>query len=106
MHGSNQCQTDALAIKAYEFFMATHLEPGNAEARATLIAWVQESPEHGQAFLALDSTWQRCRTCCTAMGKGGRDGTEQRATAGIARRAGRTNPSGIARRALAPLGTT
>lgn len=54
MHGSTQNQTDALAIKAYELFMATHLEPDNAEARATLIAWVQESPEHWQAFLALD----------------------------------------------------
>ncbi|WP_460421644.1 hypothetical protein [Pseudomonas sp. ZL2] len=34
--------------------MATHLEPDNGEARARLIAWVQESPAHWRAFLALD----------------------------------------------------
>ena len=54
MYGSNQRQADALAIMAFELFTATHLEPDNAEARATLIAWVQESPEHWQAFLGLD----------------------------------------------------
>ncbi len=54
MHGSHQSEADALAIKAYELFMATHLEPDNGEARARLIAWVQESPAHWRAFLALD----------------------------------------------------
>ncbi|HHQ2813428.1 TPA: hypothetical protein ACSPMQ_002260 [Pseudomonas aeruginosa] len=34
--------------------MATHLEPDNVEARARLIDWVQESPAHWRAFLALD----------------------------------------------------
>lgn len=54
MHGSNQSEADALAIQAYELFMATHLEPDNLEARARLIDWAQESPAHWRAFLALD----------------------------------------------------
>lgn len=54
MHRSHQSEADALAIKAYELFMATHLEPDREEARARLIAWVQESPLHWRAFLALD----------------------------------------------------
>jgi len=54
LHGSHQSEADALAIKAYELFMATHLEPDNGGARARLIAWVQESPAHWRAFLALD----------------------------------------------------
>ncbi|PRA63168.1 hypothetical protein CQ065_14935 [Pseudomonas sp. MYb187] len=54
MHGTHQSEADALAIKAYELFMATHLEPDEEEARARLIAWVQESPAHWRAFLALD----------------------------------------------------
>lgn len=54
MHGTHQSEADALAIKAYELFMATHLEPDQEQARARLIAWVQESPLHWRAFLALD----------------------------------------------------
>ncbi|TNB81570.1 hypothetical protein FHJ31_18825 [Pseudomonas sp. Fig-3] len=54
MDESNEREADALAIKAYELFMATHLEPGNRKARARLIAWVQENPAHWRAFLALD----------------------------------------------------
>ena len=54
MHGSNQSEADTLALKAYELFMATHLEPDDLEARARLIDWVQESPAHWRAFLALD----------------------------------------------------
>jgi ferric-dicitrate binding protein FerR (iron transport regulator) len=54
LDGSNQREADALAIKAYELFMATHLEPDNPKARAKLIAWVQESQAHWRAFLALD----------------------------------------------------
>ncbi len=54
MHGSRQSEADALAIRAYELFMATHLEPDKEQARARLIAWVQESPLHWRAFLALD----------------------------------------------------
>ncbi|MDG9888926.1 hypothetical protein N7601_11825 [Pseudomonas juntendi] len=54
LHGSHQSEADALAIKAYELFMATHLEPDKEQARARLIAWVQESPLHWRAFLALD----------------------------------------------------
>ncbi|WP_449432032.1 hypothetical protein [Pseudomonas putida] len=54
MHGTHQSEADALAIKAYELFMATHLEPDKDAARARLIAWVQESPLHWRAFLALD----------------------------------------------------
>lgn len=54
MHGTQQCEADTLAIKAYELFMATHLEPDKDEARARLIAWVQERPAHWRAFLALD----------------------------------------------------
>ncbi|MNL61004.1 hypothetical protein D3C87_1848710 [compost metagenome] len=54
MDGSNEREADALAIKAYELFMATHLEPDNLKARARLIAWVQESQAHWRAFLALD----------------------------------------------------
>jgi len=54
LHGSNQSEVDALAIKAYELFMATHLEPDSLEARARLIDWVQESPAHWRAILALD----------------------------------------------------
>ena len=54
MHGTQQSEADALAIKAYELFMATHLEPDKEEARARLVAWVQESPLHWRAFLALD----------------------------------------------------
>ena len=54
MHGTHQSEADALAIKAYELFMATHLEPDNPEHRVRLIAWVQESPLHWRAFLALD----------------------------------------------------
>lgn len=54
MHGSHQSEADKLAIKAYELFMATQLEPEKGEARAHLIAWVQESPAHWRAFLALD----------------------------------------------------
>ena len=34
--------------------MATHLERDNPQVRAELIAWVQESPAHWRAFLALD----------------------------------------------------
>jgi hypothetical protein len=51
---SNEREADALAIKAYELFMATHLKPDNLKARARLIAWVQESQAHWRAFLALD----------------------------------------------------
>jgi hypothetical protein len=54
LHGTHQSEADALAIKAYELFMATHLEPDKEQARARLIAWVQESPLHWRAFLALD----------------------------------------------------
>ena len=54
MHGSHQSEADKLAIKAYELFMATHLEPDNPQVRAELIAWVQENPAHWRAFLALD----------------------------------------------------
>ncbi len=54
MHGSHQSEADKLAIRAYELFMATHLEPENPQVRAELIAWVQESPAHWRAFLALD----------------------------------------------------
>lgn len=54
LHETHQSEADALAIKAYELFMATHLEPDKEQARARLIAWVQESPLHGRAFLALD----------------------------------------------------
>jgi hypothetical protein len=54
LHGSHQSEADALAIKAYELFMATHLEPDKDQARARLITWVQESPLHWRAFLALD----------------------------------------------------
>lgn len=54
MDGSNEREADALAIKAYELFMATHLESDNMEARTRLIAWVQESQAHWRAFLALD----------------------------------------------------
>jgi ferric-dicitrate binding protein FerR (iron transport regulator) len=54
LDGSNQREADALAIKAYELFMATQLEPDNPKARAKLIAWVQESQAHWRAFLALD----------------------------------------------------
>ncbi len=54
MHGTHQSEADALAIKAYELFMATHLEPDKEQARARLVAWVQESPLHWRAFLALD----------------------------------------------------
>ena len=54
MDGSNEREADALAIKAYELFMATHLELDNMEARARLIAWLQESQSHWRAFLALD----------------------------------------------------
>lgn len=54
MDGSNEREADAIAIKAYELFMATHLEPDNMKARARLIAWIQESQAHWRAFLALD----------------------------------------------------
>lgn len=54
MHGSHHSEADKLAIMAYELFMATHLEPDNPQVRAELIAWVQESPAHWRAFLALD----------------------------------------------------
>jgi hypothetical protein len=54
LHETHQSEADALAIKAYELFMATHLEPDKEQARARLIAWVQESPLHWRAFLALD----------------------------------------------------
>lgn len=54
MHGTHQSEADKLAIKAYELFMVTHLEPENLEARTRLIAWVQEDPAHWRAFLALD----------------------------------------------------
>lgn len=54
MHETHQSEADALAIKAYELFMATHLEPDKEAARARLLAWVQESPMHWRAFLALD----------------------------------------------------
>ena len=54
MHGSHQSEADKLAIKAYEVFMATHLEPDYPHVRAELIAWVQENPAHWRAFLALD----------------------------------------------------
>ncbi|QUG90242.1 hypothetical protein GR140_16160 [Pseudomonas putida] len=54
MQETHQSEADALAIKAYELFMATHLEPNKEQARARLIAWVQESPLHWRAFLALD----------------------------------------------------
>jgi len=54
LDGSNEREADALAIKAYELFMATHLEPNDPKARARLIAWVQESQAHWRAFLALD----------------------------------------------------
>ena len=54
MHGTHQSEADALAIKAYELFMDTHLEPDKEQARARLVAWVQESPLHWRAFLALD----------------------------------------------------
>jgi hypothetical protein len=54
LDGSNEREADALAIKAYELFMATHLEPNDPKARARLIAWVQESQAQWRAFLALD----------------------------------------------------
>ncbi len=54
--------------------MATHLEPDNGEARAQLIAWVQESPAHWRAFLALD----QCLTEVTQLLESGPRGTTRR----------------------------
>ncbi|MGH8351613.1 MAG: DUF4880 domain-containing protein [Pseudomonas sp.] len=45
---------EMLEIKAYQLFLAIHLEPDNPEARAALISWVEESPAHRRAFHALD----------------------------------------------------
>ena len=50
MDGSNEREADALALKAYELFMATHLEPDHPKARARLI---------GGHFLLWTSTWLR-----------------------------------------------
>ncbi len=76
MHGSHQSEADKLAIKAYELFMATHLEPDNTEARAQLIAWVQESPAHWWAFLALDQCLTEVKQLLESgqRGKARRDG--------------------------------
>lgn len=49
-----QHEVDALAVKACELFMATHLEPDNQAARDRLMEWVKEAPAHWRAFLALD----------------------------------------------------
>ncbi|WP_455921129.1 hypothetical protein [Pseudomonas putida] len=54
MDRSDDADMTALEIKAYELFLATHVEPDNLQARESLANWVKQSPAHWQAFRALD----------------------------------------------------